>query len=392
MFAALAGSAEVRGLSRGEDVACTVAALIDLGARKQGSKWDGPALRAATDVLDMGNSGTAIRLLMGLVSGITGEHRLEGDSSLARRPMERVAAPLREMGAQVETTAGCPPVAVVGGALRGIRYESPVPSAQVKSAVLLAGLWAEGSTTVVEPHMTRRHTEEFFDLTGCSWSLDATAVTVRPGRPQPFSVNIPLDPSQAAFWAVAASIVPDSDVLIRDVYLGPGRDGFLTVLQAMGANIAVVNERPFSPLIGSVVVDLRVRAADLVATTIEGDLVGSAVDEIPILALAAAVATGTTVVRDAAELRVKESDRVTTTVDALRALGVTAEATDDGLIVEGAPGRLRPAGVVDACMDHRIAMMGAVGGLLSVGGVRVEGFSSVETSYPGFLNDMDSLR
>ena len=392
IFAALAGEAQIGGLSRGEDVACTVAAMIRLGAKVDGSSWSGGELRAAAGELDVGNSGTSIRLLMGLLSGVPGTHRLAGDASLARRPMERVAGPLRQMGADVTTTEGCPPVTVVGASLHGIRYESPVASAQVKSAVLLAGLWADGSTSVVEPHMTRRHTEEMFDLTGCDWSLHGTEVSITPGRPQPFSLVVPRDPSQAAFWAVAGSIVTGSDILLTDVYLGPGRDGFLTVLRSMGADIDVVDERPFSVAVGSRVADLRVRAAELQATTISGELVGSSIDEIPVLALAAAVASGTTVVRDATELRVKESDRVVSTVAALQALGVDAEATDDGFVVHGRPGPLRASQPIDAALDHRIAMMGAIGGLVSVGGSHVSGFSSVSTSYPSFLADLAALR
>ncbi len=392
MFAALAGSAEVSGLSAGEDVVCTVAALQCMGAEVDGVQWRADALHAAASEIDLGNSGTATRLLMGLVSGIPGKHVLVGDPSLSKRPMERVAAPLRLMGAHITTTDGCPPVVVEGSRLEGIEYQSPVASAQVKSALLLAGLWAGGTTTIVEPQMTRRHTEEFFDLTGCDWSLQGTAVTIRPGRPQPFKIEVPLDPSQAAFWAVAASLVPESDITIESVYVGPGRDGFLAVLDSMGADITVIAERPFSPAVGSRVVDIRVRAAQLRGTEIAGELVGDAIDEIPVLALAAALAEGDTVVRDAQELRVKESDRVATTVAALRALGADAEATPDGLLVRGRPGMLRATAPVQSHLDHRIAMMGAVGALVSIAGAAIEGFSVVETSYPGFLADLESLR
>jgi 3-phosphoshikimate 1-carboxyvinyltransferase len=261
-----------------------------------------------------------------------------------------------------------------GGALHGIDYTLPVPSAQVKSAVLLAGLGAEGATVVREPVPTRAHTEELLAACGADMSIEGGVVTLRPSALHPFELDVPGDPSQAAFWVVAAAIVPGSILEIENVYIGPARAGFLDVLARMGARIDVDGR------------DIHVRHAPLHATEVGGDEVPGLIDEIPVLAVAAACAEGTTVFRDAGELRVKESDRIATVVEMLTALGAQAEPTDDGLVVTG-PARLHGASI-DSHGDHRVAMSAAIAGLVADGPVHIERFDAVATSYPRFEEDL----
>ena len=330
LLAALAeGISVVRGLSTGADVAGTAAAVRAMGAIVEGDLVTGgrSRLHEPAGVVDVGNSGTTIRLLAGLCAGFDWLTVLAGDASIARRPMDRVADPLRRMGARVDGRDGgrLPPITVRGGGLQGIDYEMPVASAQVKSAILLAGLSAEGETVVRESTPTRAHTEEMLVAAGVDVEVVDGTITLRPGPLHPFELDVPGDPSQAAFWVVAACIVPGSEVVVDDVYLGPARAGFLDVLAAMGADVERVGER-----------SLRARySPDLHGTTVEGHQVPGLIDEIPVLAVAAAVADGTTTFEGAGELRLKESDRVATIVSELSALGATVEPTDDGLVVKG---------------------------------------------------------
>ena len=354
LCAALAGGAsEVSGLSDGDDVVRTARAVEAMGARRDGDRITGGRLREPAHVVDVGNSGTGIRLLAGVAAAQPFLTVLTGDASIGRRPMDRIADPLRTMGARIDgrDDGRFAPLVIRGGGLAGIRYRLPVASAQVKSAVLFAGLGAEGETIVEQPVPTRAHTEELFALAGVDVTVDGEVVRLRPGRLRPFRLTVPGDPSQAAFWLVAAAIVPGSDVTVEDVYVGPARSGFLDVLDRMGAG---VERQPT----GDRRATLRCRAGALAATTVSGLEVPGLVDEVPVLAVAAAVAEGTTVFEGLAELRLKESDRMATTVALLRAMGGQAEADGDRLVVTGA-GRLR-AGLVEADGDHRIAMAGVV--------------------------------
>ena len=386
ILAALAeGTSVVRGLSDGDDVARTRAAIEAMGAGVEGDKIAGgrSRLHEPDDVLDMGNSGTGIRLLAGLCAGLPWLTVLTGDASVRRRPMSRVAEPLRAMGATVDGRDGgrLPPLAVRGGTLRGIDYDLPVPSAQVKSAVLLAGLSAEGETVVRQPVVTRAHTEEMLRAAGVDVdvSADGLVVGVRPSPVQPFELDVPGDPSQAAFWIVAACIVPGSEVVVDDVYVGPARTGFLEVLGDMGADVERVGERT-----------LRARySPDLHGAGAGPDAIAGLIDEIPVLAVAGAVATGHTGFIDVGELRLKESDRVTTIIEGLGALGATVAYADDGLYVRG--GATLRGGRVHSQWDHRIAMALAVAGLAAHGTTTIDGWEAVATSYPGFERDLERL-
>ncbi|HET9060766.1 MAG TPA: 3-phosphoshikimate 1-carboxyvinyltransferase [Acidimicrobiales bacterium] len=389
------GRSRIRGLSNGEDVRHTMEAVAALGAgveRSQGEVViDGGVgrLHEPELVIDVGNSGTGIRLLAGYVAAIDGLFVLQGDSSIARRPMQRVSVPLRQMGATVDGRQGgnLPPLVVRGGALKGIEYELPVASAQVKSAVLFAGLGADGPTTVVEPLPTRAHTEEMLTLAGAKISVSPQGpgrrTEIVPGRLEPGDIEVPADPSQAAFWVVAACITPGSDLVLENVYVGQSRAGFLGVLERMGAQVELVDEDHERRT-----ACIHARYGPLAATHVGGEEVPGLIDEIPVLAVAAAMAEGTTRFTDAAELRVKETDRVATTVAMLRALGVSCEPAPDGLVVQGGGGRPLSAGTVLSEGDHRIAMAGAVASLVASGPVTVHGWSATHTSYPGFSEDM----
>jgi 3-phosphoshikimate 1-carboxyvinyltransferase len=384
------GTSTIRGLSRGQDVAHTLAAVESFGASVTsdgtGSLYlEGGALHEPDGVVDVGNSGTGIRLLAGWASGIDGLTVIAGDESIARRPMDRVAEPLRQMGAHIDGREGgrFPPLAIRGGALHGIEYRLPVASAQVKGAVLLAGVSAEGETTVVEDVATRAHTEELLAQCDADISVSAGRITVRRSELSPLDVDVPGDPSQAAFWVVAACITPGSDLTIERVYTGIARAGFIDVLLRMGADLEVTDNDPRTSTS-----TIRARYSRLTATSVGGEEIPSLIDEIPVLAVAAACAEGETVFSDAAELKVKESDRITTTVTALRSIGAIAEPNADGLTVVGSAGRPFAGGVVDAAGDHRIAMSMAVAGLAADGAVAIEGWDAVATSYPGFEEDL----
>ncbi len=385
------GRSTISGLSGGEDVLRTAAAITAFGAGTGASPAggllvDGGRLHEPDAVIDVGNSGTAIRLLAGWSAAIEGLTVLAGDASVARRPMERVAEPLRAMGARVDGRAGgrYPPLAVRGGALHGIDYQLPVPSAQVKGAILLAGLAAEGATTVREATPTRVHTEEMLAACGADIEVAPGRVTVRPGELRPLTLRVPGDPSQAAFWVVAACITPGSDLTVPDVYVGPGRAGFLDVLRRMHADVELLEEDASAST-----ATIRARFAPMAATQVGGAEVPSLIDEIPALAVAAAYAEGTTTFADAAELRLKESDRVEAVVAALRAVGGSAEERPDGLVVHGAGGRPLAGGKVDPVGDHRVAMALAVAALPAAGAVAVSGWEAVATSYPRFEEDYE---
>jgi 3-phosphoshikimate 1-carboxyvinyltransferase len=398
LLAAIAdGESEVRGFGVSEDTLATARALERLGAgvavegdraRVRGAGLRG--LRAPGEAIDCGNAGTLLRLLPGILAGQEGRFELVGDESLSRRPLERVAEPLRAMGATVETTGGHAPLAVEGAPLRAVRYRLPVASAQVKSCVLLAGLYAAGGpTVVVEPAATRDHTERLLEAAGARVRRKPREPSVwAVERLRPLSLDVPGDLSAAAPFVLAATLLPGSDLRVHGVGINPTRTGFLAVLERMGARIAHFNRRTVG---GEPVADLEVAPAELVATKIGAEEVPLLVDELPLFALAAALARGESVVTGAQELRVKESDRIEAVTNALRPLGIRIRATQNGFGVRGVPSRPKGGGVVRAAGDHRIAMLAAVAGLVSREGVTIEGADAVAASFPDFFSVLESV-
>jgi 3-phosphoshikimate 1-carboxyvinyltransferase len=392
MLAALAdGSTMIRGFLEGEDTRATARAFAAMGVR-----IEAPApserivhgvglhgLRAPTHVIDCGNAGTGMRLLAGVLAGQRFATTLSGDASLSRRPMRRVIEPLQRMGATIESAAGgLPPLRIAAsGGLRGIDYQLPVASAQVKSAILLAGLYAHGTTRVREPHPTRDYTERMLAAFGWPIRFDAGWAELEGGqRLRASDIAVPADFSSAAFFLVAASVVPGSELLLRDVGMNPRRTGLLRVLRAMGADVEELHARTVG---GEPVADLRVRHAALHGIDVPEAAVPDMIDEFPTLFVAAAVASGTTRVRGAAELRVKESDRIAVMARGLRALGVAIDETPDGAVVQG--GTIRGGGA-DSAGDHRGAMSFAVAGAVATHDVRIGDCANVATSFPGFLD------
>jgi 3-phosphoshikimate 1-carboxyvinyltransferase len=339
-------------------------------------------LKTPGDPLDMGNSGTSMRLLTGILAGHGLGATLTGDASLQRRPMRRVTEPLGLMGAIIQTgPAGTPPLRIEAGhRLRAITYEMPVASAQVKSAVLLAGLFAEGETVVIEPAPTRDHSERMLAGCGVEVSVDGPRVSLRGGqRLRANSFTVPADLSSAAFFIVGASIAPGSDLLLSTVGVNPTRTGVLTILEQMGADIERLNERLVG---GEPVADLRVRAAELRGIAVDPALVPLAIDEFPILFIAAACAQGVTRVRGAEELRHKESDRIATMATGLAAAGIRVETFEDGIEIHGGP----LAGItVESHGDHRIAMSFAIAALRAASPMQVQGAATIATSFPSFV-------
>ena len=351
-------------------------------------------LEPPTGPLWVGNSGTLMRLLPGWLAAQEGMvFALDGDESIRSRPVDRIAEPLRRMGATVEARDGrLPPFTVAGARLRGIEYQMPVASGQVKSCTLLAGLEAAGETTVVEPAPSRDHTERMLLRAGATVTRAGARITVRPADELELGhVEVPGDLSSAAFLIAAALLVPGSRVLLRDVGVNWTRAGFLSVLERMQAIVLAEREPAGTPLTGEEpVAELDVAAGPLVATVVEDAEIPLTIDELPLVALLGCFAEGETVVRDAAELRVKETDRIAAVVDGLRGLGADIEATQDGFAVRGSAEGLR-GGVLDSRGDHRLAMLGAVAGLASREGVEVVGMEAAAVSYPGFEADVTAL-
>ena len=392
------GPARITGLSNGEDVMSTMACLRGMGVEitEGGSPGDyaiagrGPVLEEPSDILDAGNSGTSMRLLSGLLAAQPFLSVLTGDGSLRSRPMRRIVEPLQQMGAQVMARQGgsLAPLVISGGSLRGIEYDLPVASAQVKSCIMLAGLTADRDTVIHQPALSRDHTERMITAMGAMVVVDGLDLSVRPGPLRAVDIAVPGDISSAAFWIVAGLCHPDSRVLVTGVGLNPSRTGIIDALQSMGAgnSLQLLNERTEG---GEPVADLLVTSARLQGTEIGGNMIPRILDEVPILAVAACFASGDTVIRDAAELRVKESDRIATTVQELSRLGANIEALEDGMVIHGT-GRLNGA----ACQshgDHRLAMAMAVCGLLAEGETEVHGAADASVSYLSFWEDMDLL-
>ena len=388
------GVTHVSGFLEGEDSLATLKAFKDMGVRIEGPEQGGVVvhgvgmhgLQAPAAPLDLGNSGTSMRLMSGLLAGQAFGCTLIGDASLSRRPMQRVTTPLAQMGASIDTTdAGTAPLHIKPcGGLKGIHYDMPVASAQVKSCLLLAGLYADGETCVSEPAPTRDHTERM--LSGFGYAVRRHGNTVclsGGGKLTACDIDVPADISSAAFFLVAASIAEGSDLVLEHVGMNPTRDGVINILRLMGADIEVMNEHDVG---GEPVADLRVRSARLKGIQIPEEQVPLAIDEFPALFVAAACAQGTTVLTGAEELRVKESDRIAAMADGLKALGVDAQPTSDGIVIQGkgGEGAVFGGGEVDSLGDHRIAMAFAMAALRASDEIRILDCANVNTSFPDF--------
>lgn len=388
------GTTEVSGFLEGEDSLATLQSFRDMGVVIEGPHRGRVTvhgvglhgLKTPPNALYLGNSGTSMRLLSGLMAAQNFNVEMTGDESLSKRPMGRVADPLRTMGAVIDSAEnGRPPLKVTGGQpLKGIHYELPMASAQVKSCLILAGLYAEGETTVIEPAPTRDHTERMLKGFGYPIEVDGPKVTVRPGgKLTATQIDVPSDISSAAFFMVAASIAKDSDITLQHVGINPTRVGVINILRLMGANIELMNEREVG---GEPVADIRIRSAQLKGIEIPEDQVPLAIDEFPSIFIAASCAEGTTVLTGAEELRVKESDRIQAMVDGLQILGVDAQGTEDGAIIKGfgSEGSFN-GGEVDSVDDHRIAMSFTVASLRANAPILVKDCANVATSFPGFV-------
>lgn len=398
MLGAIAeGKTRVENFLAGEDCLATMKCFMEMGVSFQGPDRGKltiqgrglQGLREPRKVLDAENSGTTMRLMAGILSGQPFFSVITGDDSLTKRPMGRVVEPLTRMGAVIQGRRGdtLAPLAIKGGNLRAIDYTSPVASAQVKSSILLAGLFAGGWTYVTEPSKSRDHTERMLTYFGAEVLVQGNRVGVRGGGTlSGGQVKVPGDISSAAFLMVAATVVPDSDLTIEGVGTNPTRDGIIEALKRMGADIRVVNTREVN---GEPVSDIRVKYAVLRGTTVEGDLIPRLIDEIPVLAVAAAAAGGVTEVRDASELKVKESNRIATVVRELRKFGVDASELEDGFLVN--PGNKLTGAAVDPGRDHRIAMAMSVAGLISEGETVIRDAQCVNVSFPGFYDVLKSI-
>ncbi len=403
MFGSVAkGTTEVHHFLKGADCLATIRCMRTLGIdiEEKGSSViiHGKGLHglsAPSGILDAGNSGTTTRLLSGILAGQTFDSKISGDESLNSRPMKRIITPLTQMGAHISSILrnGCAPLYITPGELHGIHYNSPVASAQVKSCILLAGLYAEGETSVTEPSLSRNHTElmlkEFGADIRSSYSLDSTEATasIRPceelyGQ----KITVPGDISSAAYFIAAGLIVPDSEILIEGVGINPTRAGILKVCEDMGGDITLLNERIEG---GEKIADILVRTSRLHSTEISGGIIPTLIDEIPVIAVMAATAEGTTVIKDAAELKVKETDRIETVTDNLKAMGCDVTPTDDGMIIRG--GRPLKGASIHTLLDHRIAMAFSIAALTAEGNTKILDSRCIDVSYPDFYDTFDAL-
>ena len=395
MFGSLAkGTTEITGFLQGADCLSTISCFskMEIDITNTGEKVivNGKGLRglnAPSTTLDVGNSGTTTRLISGILAGQTFTSVLDGDASLRTRPMKRIITPLTEMGAKINSNNGCAPLEIIGSPLKGIDYISPVASAQIKSCVLLAGLYAENPTSVTEPSLSRNHTELMLKAFGADISTEGFTSKVLPAT-ELFGqqVHVPGDISSAAYFIAAGLIAPNSEILIKNVGLNPTRDGIIKVCRAMGGDITVCDERVQG---GEPVGDLLVRSSSLIGTTVSGDIIPTLIDELPIIAVLAAYAKGRTVIADAAELKVKECNRIDAMVTNLSKMGVDITGTDDGMIIEG--GKALHGATLDTYMDHRIAMSFTIASLNAEGTTTIKDAEIVNVSYPGFFNDLKGL-
>lgn len=399
MFGAISdGLTEVTGFLQGADCLSTISCFRKLGIEIEnlpdrvlvhGKGLHG--LKAPDSMLDTGNSGTTTRLISGILAGQPFCTTLTGDASIQKRPMGRIFRPLSQMGASFQSRYGndCAPFTITGGNLHGIHYNSPVASAQVKSAVLLAGLYASGTTSVTEPQLSRNHTELMLRGFGADITCSGLTASIEPDPVlKGQKIAVPGDISSAAYFIAAGLLIPGSEILIQNVGVNPTRDGILKVALEMGANITLLNERTVS---GEPVADILVRSCSLNAVTVEGDIIPALIDEIPVIAVMAAFADGTTVIRDAQELKVKESDRIAVVTENLTAMGADIEPTDDGMIIRG--GKPLHGACIHTHLDHRIAMAFTIAGMCAEGETIFsdEDARCVDISYPGFFTDLHSL-
>ena len=397
MFGSLAeGTTEVTNFLQGADCLSTISCFRQMGIDIENTPdrilIHGKGLHGLSrpdDILDVGNSGTTTRLMSGILAGQNFDCTVNGDASIQKRPMKRIMTPLSLMGADISSIPGngCAPLHIQGHPLKAIHYQSPVASAQVKSCILLAGMYADGITRVTEPVLSRNHSELMLNHFGASVTTESTTVSIEPdplleGR----SISVPGDISSAAYFIAAGLLVPGSQVLIRNVGVNPTRDGILRVCRAMGADITIMNERADS---GEPTADLLVKYSSLKGTVVEGEIIPTLIDELPVIAILAAFAQGTTIIRDAAELKVKESNRIDVMVENLSRMGADIEGTEDGMIIRG--GRPLHGAEIDSHLDHRIAMSFAVAALAAEGTTTIRDAECVRISYPGFYDDLFSL-
>ena len=396
MFGSLArGTTRISHFLEGADCLSTISCFRKMGIEIDRNKDEilvhGRGLHgltAPTEILDVGNSGTTTRLISGILAGQTFTSELDGDDSIRTRPMKRIMTPLASMGADITSRLdnGCAPLIIHGRPLHAAHYDSPVASAQVKSCVLLAGMYADGITSVTEPFLSRNHTEIMLNYFGAEITSEGTTASIKPepvleGR----DIQVPGDISSAAYFIAAGLLTPGSEILLKNVGINPTRAGILKVCMDMGADITLLNESTE----GEPTADLLIRTSSLKGTTIAGSIIPTLIDEIPMVAVMAAFAEGTTIIRDAQELKVKESDRIAVMVDNLRRMGADIEGTDDGMIIHG--GRALHGAVIDSHLDHRIAMSFAVAGTICDGTVEILNGECVNISYPEFYQDLYRL-
>ena len=397
MFGALAdGTTKVTNFLRGADCLSTIACFRKLGIEIEETPDEilihGKGIHGLTapdSMLDVGNSGTTTRLISGILAGQPFTTELNGDESIQSRPMKRIIDPLTQMGADIESIRenGCAPLRINPGQLHGIHYQSKVASAQVKSCILLAGLYADGVTSVTEPYLSRNHTEIMLKHFGAQITSEGTTATITPGSElHGQEIEVPGDISSAAYFIAVGLIVPGSEILIKNVGINPTRDGLLRVCKDMGADITLLNQNFGN---GEPTADLLVRASALHGTTVGGAVIPTLIDELPVVAALACFTEGTTVIKDAQELKVKESNRIDVMVKNLTAMGAHVTATDDGMIIEG--GYPLHGAVIDSKLDHRIAMTFAITALASDGETEITGADCVKISYPGFYEDLSML-
>ena len=396
MFGSLAkGTTRISHFLEGADCLSTIACFrkmgIDIERNASEILVHGKGLHglsAPDGILDVGNSGTTTRLISGILAGQNFTSELDGDDSIRTRPMKRIMTPLTSMGADITSKRdnGCAPLVIDGKTLHGIHYDSPIASAQVKSCVLLAGMYADSITSVTEPFLSRNHTEIMLNYFGAKVTSEGTTASIVPepalnGR----EIQVPGDISSAAYFIAAGLLTPGSEILLKNVGINPTRAGILKVCMDMGADITLLNESTE----GEPTADLLIRTSNLKGTTIEGGIIPTLIDEIPMIAVMAAFADGTTVIRDAQELKVKESDRITVMVDNLKRMGADIEGTEDGMIIHG--GKPMHGAAIDSHLDHRVAMSFAVAGTICDGTMDILNGDCVNISYPEFYNDLYSL-
>ena len=396
MFGSLAdGTTRITHFLNGADCLSTISCFRKMGIKitqkdseilVHGKGLHG--LCAPDSILDVGNSGTTTRLISGILAGQNFVSELNGDASIQTRPMKRIMTPLLSMGADIISIQdnGCAPLRITGRPLHAVHYNSPVASAQVKSCVLLAGMYADGITSVTEPVLSRNHTEIMLNYFGADVTSRGTTASIHPNPVlEAREINVPGDISSAAYFIAAGLLTPGSEILIRNVGINPARDGILRVCRNMGADITLMNVSHD----GEPTADLLVRTSSLHGTTVEGDIIPALIDEIPMIAVMAAFAEGTTIIKDAQELKVKESDRIEVMTENLKRMGADIEATDDGMIIRG--GVPLHGAVIDSHLDHRIAMSFAVAGTICDGPMMIEGAECVNISYPEFYKDLYRL-